>query len=239
MACIPTVTVSAALDVLLKRCLWKHIRTHCSVIVHLIQLAHCFCRLYTQPHFCSYTLLPTTVRLLETLLKHFRLDGLHCGRHSFHNLSCSLEMKHLKTSQDTFLSHCTPASTCPMFMLAILTTTFKYSLSAGIYFCVLRVLQTFLEHFRLDRLRCGRRNFLNIRCSLETASFVIGAIFSRRIVLSSYTCCNMSNVSAGYFFKRRKNFVLASFSSSGISAFDECERLQFSNTHCLKKSCTE
>lgn len=135
MASIPDVADSSTLDVLLKRRLWKYLRTHCSFIEHLLQHSRCFCWLYTQSHFCIYTLLPARVQLLETLLEHFRLEGFHSGHRSFHNPRCSLEMKPLKISQDTLLFYCTPAATCPMFMSAIHTTTFKYSLSAAMYFC--------------------------------------------------------------------------------------------------------
>lgn len=95
----------------------------------------------------------------------------------------------------------------------------------------LQFLKTFLEFFPRDGLHCSHLSFLNIHCNRETMSFKNSL---SKISLWTYTCCNRYNDSVINFSKHWKNSISSCRFSNTFSTFNECERLQFTDTHSLE-----
>lgn len=83
--------------------------------------------------------------------------------------------------------------------------TLKYMLFVAVYFCQCEYSRwQFPASLWINSFYCNHRNFLNVRCTLETKSFE--NLFARHIALSPCSCCNMCNFSAGDVFKHYTKF---------------------------------
>lgn len=94
---------------------------------------------------------------------------------------------------------------------------------------LLKILLATLEQ---DYLQCSRRKLLNLRCTLKRR--LLKTLLHDKLLSNTATCSILLSVispNAGKLDIRSLCF------SSVISAFDERQRLYFTDTHCLGKSC--
>lgn len=92
-----------------------------------------------------------------------------------------------------------------------------------------------LEVFGGDGPHCGCRQISN---RLETSPVSFVSTFTGHIAVSSYTSCSMCNLSLRDLSKFWQSLMFERCFSNSTSDFDERERLQFTDMHCLEKPCT-